>query len=54
VSELRRVGNNLNQIARGINRGEGMVDAELPAALRLYVAAMRQIMDAAKGEGRAP
>ncbi len=42
VAQLRRVGSNLNQIARGINQGEAVTQGEIQAALAEH----RQILAA--------
>ena len=49
MSALNRTGNNLNQIARALNRGDTVLAEAITAALRQYAGAVNLLMHAATG-----
>ena len=49
IGELRRVGNNLNQLARAANMNQPTDSERLNQALHDYVAALRDLREARKG-----
>jgi len=54
IRALNRTGNNLNQLARALNRGDMMIPDDLHAVLRGYGQALNVLMHAATGTAHDP
>lgn len=54
IRALNRTGNNLNQLARALNRGDMMIPDDLHAVLRGYGQALNVLMHAATGTANDP